>query len=172
MERAIFTGHSSHYKSFVQCQSKWYHWLLYRVHLLGRIKHCTIAAFIVLGLVTYLGVIGCTSKQVLSPSSHLLTANPYVVSCSTVLECFPMYQQLCSGLLSSQKCSRPSWCPVQKSQYYDTTNGGEHHPGHCCPPSTRTCKLFLLPWYYDATGEVSANHRRLRYSCADWAANK
>ena len=40
---------------------------------LGRNKHCTIAAFIVLGLVTYLGVIGRTSKQVQSPSCHPLT---------------------------------------------------------------------------------------------------
>ena len=37
--------------------------------LLGRKDHCTTAAFIVLGLVTYLGVIGCTSKQVPNPSS-------------------------------------------------------------------------------------------------------
>ena len=34
--------------------------------------HCTTAALIVLGIVTHLGVIGCTSKQVLSPSSHPL----------------------------------------------------------------------------------------------------
>ena len=45
---------------------------------LGRNKHCTIAAFIVLGLVTYLGVIGRTSKQVQSPSSHPLTPNPLI----------------------------------------------------------------------------------------------
>ena len=38
--------------------------------------HCTNAAFIVLGIVPHLGVIGCTSKQVLSPSSHPLTPNP------------------------------------------------------------------------------------------------
>ena len=38
------------------------HWLVCPVHLLDRIYHCTIAAFIVLGLVAYLGVIGCTSK--------------------------------------------------------------------------------------------------------------
>ena len=43
---------------------------------LGRNKHCTIAAFIVLGLVTYLGVIGRTSKQVQSPSSHPLIPYP------------------------------------------------------------------------------------------------
>ena len=48
--------------------------------LLGRNKHCTIAAFIELGLVTYLGVICCTSKQVPSPSSHPLTPNPLVLS--------------------------------------------------------------------------------------------
>jgi len=45
--------------------------------LLGRNEHCTTAAFIVLGLVTYLGVICCTSKQVPSPSSHPLTPNPF-----------------------------------------------------------------------------------------------
>ena len=39
--------------------------------LLGRKDHCTTAAFIVLGLVTYLGVIGCTSKQVLNPSTNI-----------------------------------------------------------------------------------------------------
>ena len=44
--------------------------------LLGRMKHCTIAALIVLGLVAYLGVIGSTSKQVLSPSSHPLNPKP------------------------------------------------------------------------------------------------
>ena len=40
------------------------------------VGHCTTAAFIVLGIVPHLGFIGCTSKQVLSPSSHPLTPNP------------------------------------------------------------------------------------------------
>ena len=47
--------------------------------LLGRMKHCTIAALIVLGLVAYLGVIGSTSKQVLSPSSHPLNPKPFLI---------------------------------------------------------------------------------------------
>ena len=40
--------------------------------LLGSKDHCTTAGAGVLGLVTYLGVIGCTSKQVPNPSSHPL----------------------------------------------------------------------------------------------------
>ena len=54
--------------------------------LLGRIKHCTAAALIVLGIVTYLGVIGSTSKQVPSPSSHHLNLNLNVISLK-----FPLY---------------------------------------------------------------------------------
>ena len=43
-------------------------------------SHCTTAVLIVLGIVTHLGVIGCTNKHVLSPSSLPLTPSPCVCS--------------------------------------------------------------------------------------------
>ena len=45
--------------------------------LLSRHVHWAAAALIVLGLVAYLVVIGCTSKHVLIPSFITLTPNPY-----------------------------------------------------------------------------------------------
>ena len=49
--------------------------------LLSRHVHWAAAAIIVLGLVAYLVVIGCTSKHVLIPSFITLTPNPLSYAC-------------------------------------------------------------------------------------------
>ena len=65
--------------------------------LLSRHVHWAAAAFIVLGLVAYLVLIGCTSKYVLIPSFITLTPNPLITSVMSYKALYIMKKPSCVG---------------------------------------------------------------------------
>ena len=65
--------------------------------LLSRHVHWAAAALIVLGLVAYLVVIGCTSKHVLIPSFITLTPNPLITSVMSYKALYIMKKPSCVG---------------------------------------------------------------------------
>ena len=124
--------------------------------LLGRNEHCTTAALIVLGLVTYLGVICCTSKQVPSPSSHPLTPNPCGLIFQSInvwgkmnlpffrLTFIDMNEGLRPDNILNKSCRQCQWSRVQVQHVRPAPRC--HWPGHGQQGAAAYQPWYPFPW--------------------------